>query len=168
MSAVTKVLNRVLSGACVLLFAVLVLTVSWQVFSRQVLNSPSAWSESLAKYIFVWLGMFGAALVFSERGHIAVDLLVHKFSAGVQRLAAAGVQLAVIAFAAPALVWGGSRMVSLTWGQTLPSLPLHEGAFQLVMPVTGAIVVYYATEQLIALLRRDEPADTADGTNEAI
>ena len=76
MTAVKNALDRILTWACVALFAVLVLDVSWQVFARQVLNSPSGWSEELAKYLFIWLGLFGAALVFGERGHIAVDFAV--------------------------------------------------------------------------------------------
>lgn len=168
MRVVRKTLDKGLAAACVLLFAVLVLTVTWQVFSRQVLGAPSSWSEELAKYVFVWLGMFGAALVFSERGHIAVDLLVHKCPAEVRRAAAAAVQVAIITFAVPALVWGGSRMVALTWDQTLTALPVDEGVFQLVMPVTGVIIAYCAADQLVSILRRQEPTAAADGPNEAI
>lgn len=167
---VKKLLDRALAAACVVLFSVLVLTVTWQVFSRQVLGEPSSWSEELATYVFVWLGMFGAALVFSERGHIAVDLLVRRFPAGARRAAAVVVQLCVITFAVLALIWGGSRMTALTWDQTLTALPVTEGPFQLVMPVTGVLVVYYAAEQLVSLLRRGEPgtAGATDSTNEAI
>lgn len=78
MRALKKASDRVLATACVALFAILIVTVTWQVFTRQVLNEPSSWSEELAKYVFVWLGMFGAALVFSERGHIAVDVVARK------------------------------------------------------------------------------------------
>lgn len=168
MLVVKKFLDRVLAAACVALFAVLVLTVSWQVFSRQVLNAPSNWSEQLAKYVFVWLGMFGAALVFSERGHIAVDFLIRKCPAGVQRVAAVIVQLAVIAFAALALVWGGSRMVLLTWDQSLTVLPAQVGPFHLVMPITGVIIILYAVHHLVSVLRREEVAIGTDDSTEAI
>ncbi|MDI3403412.1 TRAP transporter small permease [Streptomyces cavernicola] len=168
MLAVKKFLDRVLAAACVALFAVLVLTVSWQVFSRQVLNAPSNWSEQLAKYVFVWLGMFGAALVFSERGHIAVDFLIRKCPAGVQRGAAVVVQLAVIAFAALALIWGGSRMVLLTWDQNLTVLPTQVGPLHLVMPVTGVIITLYAVYHLVSVLRGEEAAIETDDSTEAI
>ena len=49
-------LDRLLMAACVALFSVLVVTVVWQVITRQILQSPSAWTSELAQYLFVWLG----------------------------------------------------------------------------------------------------------------
>lgn len=165
MHALRKVLDRLLAVACVLLFAILVITVSWQVFTRQVLDDPSGWSEALAKYLFVWLGMFGAALVFSERGHIAVEFVVGKFSEGTQRLVAVFVQLTIIAFAVLALIWGGTRIVLLTWGQSLTALPGQMGPVYLVMPITGAIITFYAIYHVMAVLRGEEaPVEAGDQT----
>lgn len=159
MHAVKKVLDKVLAVACVVLFAVLIVTVSWQMFTRQVLSSPSSWSEELAKYVFVWLGMFGAALVFSERGHIAVDFVVRKFSPRVQRLVGALVQLAVIVFSALALVWGGTRLAVLAWGQSLSTLPAHLGLVYLVLPITGVIITGYALYHLVFPRREEAPLE---------
>ena len=70
MTTVKNGIDKVLTWVCVVLFAALVLDVMWQVVTRQILNNPSAWSEELAKYLFIWLGLFGASLVFGERGQI--------------------------------------------------------------------------------------------------
>ncbi len=78
-------LDKTLSAICIGLFALLVVIVTWQVFTRQVLNDPSAWSETLARYVFIWLGLLGSALVFGERGHIAIDLLARRLTRSVQR-----------------------------------------------------------------------------------
>jgi TRAP-type C4-dicarboxylate transport system permease small subunit len=69
-----QALDRVLAAASIVLFVLLVVIVAWQVVTRQIIKDPSAWSEEAARYTFVWLGFFATALVFSERGHIAVDL----------------------------------------------------------------------------------------------
>ncbi|MGJ9403346.1 TRAP transporter small permease [Arthrobacter sp. KK5.5] len=156
MQVVKKSLDRVLALACVALFAVLVVTVVWQVFSRQVLQNPSAWTSELAQYLFVWLGLFGAALVFAERGHIAVDFLVRKFAPAVEKATAIFVQVAIIAFAVLVLVWGGLRVTERTWGQALSGLPVTVGPLYLVMPVTGLIVVFYAVYHALAIIRGDE------------
>ncbi|MFP5073224.1 TRAP transporter small permease [Pseudonocardia nantongensis] len=156
MHTLSKIFDKVLATACVALFAILVATVSWQVFTRQVLGDPSTWSEELAKYVFVWLGMFGAALVFSERGHISVDVVVRRFSERTQRVVAVAVQLAVIAFAVTALVWGGARITVLAWGQSLSALPSHLGVVYLVVPITGVIITFYAGSHLASVLRRGE------------
>ncbi|GAA3725339.1 TRAP-type C4-dicarboxylate transport system permease small subunit [Spinactinospora alkalitolerans] len=158
MRAVKEALDKILAAACVVLFTVLVLTVSWQVFTRQVLNAPSGWSEELSRYVFVWLGLFGAALVFSERGHIAVDFIVRKLAEGVQRVIAVVVQLAITAFAVVVLVWGGWRASRLAWETDLTSLPVQVGPLYLVMPITGMIITFYAVYHVVLVLRRKEPA----------
>lgn len=168
MRALKKVSDRVLATACVALFALLIVTVTWQVFTRQVLSEPSSWSEELAKYVFVWLGMFGAALVFSERGHIAVDIVVRKFPERLRLVMVVGVQLTIVAFAGLTLVWGGVRLTAVGWGQSLTALPGHLGLVYLVMPVTGVIIVCYALHHIASILRRDAAAVETDHTAEEV
>ncbi|WP_026533011.1 TRAP transporter small permease [Arthrobacter sp. H41] len=161
MQALKKILDRFLAVACVVLFAVLVITVVWQVFSRQVLNSPSAWTSELAQYLFVWLGLFGAALVFAERGHIAVDFLVRKFPEKAERATAILVQAVIAAFAGLIFVWGGYRVSEQSWDQALTGLPVTVGPLYLVMPITGVVIIFYAVYHAAAILRGDE-ATSAD------
>lgn len=162
MQVVKKSFDRFLALVCVVLFAVLVVTVVWQVFSRQVLNSPSAWTSELAQYLFVWLGLFGSALVFAERGHIAVDFVVRKFPNSVEKATAIFVQLAIVAFSALVLVWGGFRVAEKSWGQALTGLPVTVGPLYLVMPIAGIIIIFYALFHMLAVIRGDEEpiADT--------
>ena len=53
----------------------LVATVTWQVFSRYVLNDPSNWTDELARYAMIWLGLLGASYLFGIKGHLAITLL---------------------------------------------------------------------------------------------
>lgn len=172
MNAVTKVLDKVLSGAAVLLFTLLVIVVVWQVFSRQVLASPAAWTEELSRYLFVWLGLFAAALVFSERGHIAVDFVARRTNPGAQRAIAALVQVAVLVFALAVLVYGGIRVAQGAWNQNLSALPVTLGQMYVAMPVTGVLIAVYSLANLLDVIagRTDPfPADeeTADALDEA-
>jgi TRAP-type C4-dicarboxylate transport system permease small subunit len=158
MTAVKNVLDRALSWCCIVLFAVLVLDVGWQVFTRQVLNSPSGWSEELAKYLFIWLGLLGGAWVFGERGHVAADLAVQRMPEKVQRVTAVLVQLSTLAFAVLALVWGGYRVVHLTWDQTLTGLPVNVGWMYLALPISGVITAFYSVYHMIYISKGDEVA----------
>ena len=138
MTTVKNGIDRVLTWVCVVLFAALVLDVMWQVVTRQILNNPSAWSEELAKYLFIWLGLFGAALVFGERGHVAVDLLVQRSPRKVQLVLMVLVQLAILAFAVLVLVWGGIRVSNLAWDQNLTGLPVNVGWLYTARPNPAA------------------------------
>lgn len=152
MTAVKNALDRVLTLVCVVLFATLVLDVSWQVFTRQVLASPSGWSEELAKYLFIWLGLFGSALVFGERGHIAVDVAVRKLPRPAQVALAVVVQLSILAFTGLALIWGGFLVSQLAWGQNLTGLPITVGPLYLALPISGALIAFYTLYHLVRIL----------------
>ncbi|GAB3269088.1 TRAP transporter small permease [Arthrobacter pigmenti] len=162
MEATKKTLDRVLEVACVILFAALVLVVVWQVFTRQVLNDPSSWSSVLARYIFVWLGLAGAALVFGERGHIAVDFVVSKLPEIAEKAVAVLVQAIIAAFSAIILVWGGYRVALQSWDQALSGLPLYVGPLYLAMPVAGVLIVLYAIYHSVQVVRSQEPPLEAD------
>lgn len=165
MNAVKKGLDKVLSWASVVLFALLVVVVVWQVVSRQILQDPSAWTEELARYTFVWLGFFAAALVFSERGHIAVDFLVRKTPPPVQTASGALSQIAIATFALVVLVWGGWRASQGAWNQSLAALPSQVGVMYLVMPITGVLITFYATYHLLGILSgRLSPIGPAEDT----
>lgn len=167
MKAVTRVLERVLGVACVVLFAVLVVVVVWQVFSRQVLGSPSTWSEEAARYLFVWLGLFGAALVFSERGHIAVDFLIRRLPKPVLRGALVLIQLTIVTLAALVFVYGGWKYSQQAWAQQLSALPVNVGSMYLVMPITGALIIWFAVQHLIEALVATEPVSVLGVDEEA-
>ena len=167
MTHVKRGLDVALRWLCIGLFAALVLIVVWQVFSRQVLNAPSTWSEELAKYIFIWLGLFGAALVFGERGHIAVDALVRKMPERLQRWNAVLGQIVIAAFAVLVLVYGGWQVSELAWNQSMPGLPLKVGWLYLALPLSGVLVLFYTVYHLVAVVRGVENA-TVEGDPEAI
>jgi TRAP-type C4-dicarboxylate transport system permease small subunit len=158
MTRAKLLLDRLLTWVCVVLFAVLVVDVTWQVFTRQVLDQPSTWSEELAKYLFIWLGLFASALVFGERGHIAVDFAVKKLPAKVQVVVAVLVQLAILVFTALVLVWGGLRVVELAWDQNLTGLPVNVGPLYLALPISGVLIALYTVYHLVRILTGAERA----------
>jgi len=144
MDSVKRVLDKILYWITVVLFALLVIVVVWQVFSRQVLNDPSTWTEEGARMTFVWLGLFASAYVFGERGHIAVEFVARKLPLRGERVLAVLVQVVILAFAVIVLVWGGWRASQNAWLQNLSALPFTLGQMYLALPVSGALIAFYA------------------------
>lgn len=153
-----RFIDRVLAATCIVIFTALVVIVGWQVFSRQLLPSPASWTEETARYVFVVLAMFGAALVFSERGHIAVELLASRARPAVQRLMAVLVELVVIFFSVYVLIYGGWRAASNAWGQDISTMPVSVGQVYAVLPITGVLVTYFAVCHLVGVLAGAEQA----------
>lgn len=150
------VVEKTLTVVCVVLFMLLVVVVSWQVFSRQILGSPSQWSETLSRYLFVWVGLFGAALVFGERGHMAIDVAVRLLPKAPQKIIGIFVQVIVIAFSAYILVWGGWRASMNAWSQNLAGLPTAVGPWYLVLPISGGLIILFALYSMIKIMTGEE------------
>jgi len=139
-----RVLDTILYWITVVLFALLVVVVVWQIFSRQVLGDPSTWTEEGARMTFVWLGLFASAFVFGERGHIAVEYVARKFPARGEKVLSIVVQVIVLAFAVIVLVWGGWRASQNAWLQNLSALPFTLGQMYLALPISGVLIAFYS------------------------
>lgn len=58
-----RALENILAHLLVVLMGLMVLNVLWQVFSRYVIGEPSAFTDELARFLMIWLGLLGAAYV---------------------------------------------------------------------------------------------------------
>ena len=152
---------------CIVLFSVLVVVVVWQVFTRQVLGDPSPWTTVTAQYMFVWLSLFAATLVFGERGHIAVDVLAQRAPGAARQVLVVAVQACTLAFAALGMVWGGLRGVSMSWDQVIPGFPFTVGHMYLALPVAGVMIAFLALEDLLLAVRGDELLPLEETDDEA-
>ena len=54
---VTNVVDQGLRGLLVVLMGMAVLNVLWQVFTRFVISAPSGFTEELARYVLIWVGI---------------------------------------------------------------------------------------------------------------
>ena len=73
--------NRIdlfLKWILVVIMAAMTINVLWQVFSRFILQNPSSFTEELARYMLIWVGILGASYVAGQKMHLAIDLLPSK------------------------------------------------------------------------------------------
>lgn len=152
MKKVKDVLDVVLRTICVVLFALLVLLVSWQVFTRLVLGNPSVWSEEAARYTFIWLSLIGISIATGEKADVAIDFFVQKVPVALQRWFEVSAYLSTISFAIIVMIWGGYLNSSLAWAQRNPVLPINAGVLYLAVPVAGGLFAFYLLYHLIRTL----------------
>ena len=140
-----SVLDQSIKIFIALLMGVMVLNVTWQVFSRYVLGDPSSFTDELSRYSMIWLGLLGAAFVSGKQGHLAIDLLAQRLK-GKQliylQLFGHGM---VIFFAAVVMVWGGGNLVYISQllQQKSATLQVPLSWVYGMLPVSGLLVVYY-------------------------
>lgn len=159
MELIKKVLDKILSTICVLLFGALVVLVTWQVFTRFVLNNPSAFSEELAKYCFVWLVMFGAAFVFGENGHMRIEFIQDSMPKKIRMIAQVFIEVSIIAFSALVLISGGLTTTKIAWTQMSAALNVPVGYLYAVMPVSGFFIIFYCLYNIYVIAKTKKPLE---------
>jgi len=155
-----------LASLLVLLMSALVAAVVWQVLSRYLLASPSVWTEELARFLLIWIGVLGSVYAYYTRSHLTVDLLSERLGeAGRQRLEA--LQSAFVAiFALTAMVIGGVRLVWITWllDQTSPALGVPMAMVYAVVPLSGGLLLWLAAHNVLVWHRSGRAlSEVADG-----
>jgi len=149
----TQQLNRILEIFLVILMVVLVLDVLWQVVSRYLLSSPSSFTDELAGYLLIWVGVLGAAYVAGRKEHLAIDILVQKSSPSRQHLLLFIIHMLILLFALSVMVTGGVVLMYTRFVLDVKSaaLQLPLGYVYIVLPISGLIITYYEVLHILQL-----------------
>jgi len=89
-------IDKVLGHALWIIMSIMVINVLWQVFSRFVLNSPSSFTDELARYLMIWLSLLGAAFVSGKNKHIGLDIIPSRSSPATRKKLKKLVEIIVI------------------------------------------------------------------------
>ncbi len=149
------ILNKVLEVFLVILMSVLVLDVLWQVFSRYLLESPSSFTDELAGFLLIWVGVLGAAYVAGRKEHLAIDILIQRSPPARQRFLLYLIHSLVFLFALSVMVTGGFILVYSRFVLQVKSaaLQLPLGFVYIVLPISGLIIMFYEVLHMLNLKR---------------
>lgn len=147
-----QTIDRYLAYLLVFLMIVITLDVLWGVFTRYALGNQAGWTEELARYLLIWIGMLGAAYASGQRLHLAIDLLSPKLSPKAQLRLASFINILIAGFALTAMVIGGARLIYITQtlGQTSAAMRIPMAVVYLAIPLAGALIVYYKVNDLFS------------------
>ncbi|HKJ80361.1 MAG TPA: TRAP transporter small permease [Prolixibacteraceae bacterium] len=150
-----SIIDKSLEWFLVFLMSVLVLDVLWQVSSRYVMNSPSNFTDELAGFLLIWVGLVGAAYVAGKREHLAIDLLIQKSSPKRKFKLEMIISVVIIIFAVTVLVIGGSWLVYTRFYLSVKSaaLGLPLGIVYLVLPLSGILITYFDIDNMINMVK---------------
>ena len=151
---IRTILIRSLEITVMVVVAVLVLDVVWQVVTRFIMKDPSRWTDELATMLLIWVSLLGASVGFIRKVHLGVDYFVGKLKGKLKLSIEFLVYLLIIAFAGIILIYGGYTLVSdtLNTGQPSPALQVEMGYIYLALPISGIFIAIFALEAAIQTL----------------
>ncbi len=142
-----------------LLMSLLVLDVIWQVVTRFLLNNPSSFTDELARFLLIWLGLLGAALVSGHKMHLAIDLLSDQLSSSnAQKYLSIFTGSVVVVASLSIMVFGGSKLVYTIWslGQTSTALQIPLSMVYSILPLSGLLITYFAVDDVLSRIIKPE------------
>jgi TRAP-type mannitol/chloroaromatic compound transport system permease small subunit len=126
--------------------------ISWEVFSRYVLNDPHAWVLDAQIMLYGLLFMTAGAYTLAKNGHVRGDVLYGFFKPRTQ----ASIDLTLyIVFFLPgivALTWAGWTFANESLAireQTFNADPIPVYPFKFVVPVAGAFLLLQGIVEII-------------------
>jgi TRAP-type C4-dicarboxylate transport system permease small subunit len=137
--------DSVLEKVLVVIMSTMVINVLWQVFSRYILANPSSFTDELARYLMIWVGVLGAAYVAGKGNHVAITYFSEKFSSANQKKVQTFINLTILTFAILGMLIGGVRLVYITLvlEQLSPALKIPLGVVYSVIPISGILIIFY-------------------------
>ena len=153
MERIAKKMTKGLEVILVILMSVLVVDVLWQVFSRYLLSSPSSFTDELAGFLLIWVGVLGAAYVAGRQEHLAIDILLQKSSPARQKKLLYLIHGLIFLFALAVMLVGGVVLMYTRFVLEVKSaaLQLPLGYVYIVMPLSGLIIMFYEVLHILNL-----------------
>jgi TRAP-type C4-dicarboxylate transport system permease small subunit len=153
MDKLLKGVRSVLYGFSVVAMSVMLVIIFAQVVTRYLFNYTPEWSEELARFLFVWVGFLGSALIMGESGHLAVQFLPDKFKG-----TALGTVLDIVINACGYVFIGllltqGWKMTSIMTFQRAPGLDIPMSWVYVIIPVSCVLMLLYLFRETLRIFR---------------
>ena len=154
-------IQRVIAAICIVLMAAIVLDVTWQVVTRFILKNPSSYTEELAGFLLIWIGLLGASHALYTKAHLGIDILTYKLKGTKKQTIEIIVNVLVFLFAFFVMVIGGYRLVNLTLTlkQISPAMGIPMGYVYVVVPLSGVLMMIYSIDFMVKALSNPESAE---------
>lgn len=138
--------NRILELFLIIIFALLVLDVLFQVFSRYLMGRSFAWTEEFARFSLIWMTIIGAAYLNAKREHLSMDFLYEKFSIENKRKTSILIEIFIFLFGLIVMVFGGFNLVytTLHLEQLSGTLRIPLGYVYAIMPFSGLLIMCFS------------------------
>ena len=143
-------IDKILGNFLAILMGIMTIDVLWGVFTRYAMGSQASWTEELARFLLIWIGILGAAYAAGKDMHLAIDLLRPRLNNSGQKRLYLLISSLIIIFAFVVMVVGGIRLIYITQvlGQLSPALRIPMAVVYSVVPLSGLLVIYYKADNM--------------------
>ncbi|MFD2706803.1 TRAP transporter small permease [Salibacterium lacus] len=144
MQMVKQSVDKLLFGINVLLLVTMTVLSIYQVFTRYFLDVPSTISEEMVRFLLIWFALFTTAYVFGQQKHIAITVLLQRFTERMQRVIFKLIQVFWFLLSTGSLIIGGIILITYTNQETSAALGISMMYVYLALPLAGLFIAFYS------------------------
>jgi TRAP-type C4-dicarboxylate transport system permease small subunit len=144
------------------ILAVMTVLVFLTVIYRYFLLAPISWGEEMARFLFIALSLFGAAIAMKDGAHFRITILVDRFPP------AARTGLEILIALATSVVLGvvlakGWGLALLNRNQESPALGVPMSVPYLAVPLGALLMLFFAWTSLLLKWHDERTAQSGAG-----
>lgn len=132
-----------------------------QVVTRYVTADPIIWSEELARYLFVWITLIGAAAGVRVHAHFGLDL-VRRHAPPLLRTALGALTMLIVASFLALLLYTGILETRQAALQMSPALQVRMHWAYLALPVGAGLALWHVLAHWVRSGIGAHPLDKAE------
>jgi TRAP-type C4-dicarboxylate transport system permease small subunit len=140
LEAASRFCNRVARFILVAASATMAVIIFLQVLFRFSIKIPLPWSEELARYLMIWIGMMGASIALHEGRHIGVDFVMEHLPGRLRRIFSVAAILGVVWFLW-LMVREGGDLALINYSQSSPAMMIPMLIPYAAIPAGGAFML---------------------------
>lgn len=131
-----------------LMIAAIVLITLAAVWWRYVVNAPISWIEQVSNILFIWITFIGAAVLYRQKLHIGVDMLMEMLKGRAKEVLFWVVEIGNMVFVTVLLVYSLKLSIDVL-PNTYGALDITPAWFYFSAPVSCVMMLLYFLEKIV-------------------
>ena len=125
----------------IVLTLILFVVVTFNVFTRYVLNNSMGWADELSRFVFIWVCFLGATLSFYHDEHVGLSFVLERIRSIRIRGIIKILDEVLIMLVLLALVWYG-WIVAISATNVSPALYIPMKYVYMIVPFCGTLMAF--------------------------
>ena len=131
---------RIMKIIVQVILLVMLIVVSLQIFFRYILNQPLAWTEEVARLLFIWMVFLGATLAIKDNTHLKMDYFYDRFPEKIKKAVELLHNILIIGFSVSILI-SGIQILSITADEVLPGSEISLLFYYTPVPLSAIFII---------------------------
>ena len=152
-----KIIDKIEKAVSCVSVAVMAVLVFANVIARYVFNSPLAFSDEIASYLFILMSFMGTAIAARRKAHLGLSIVTDKLSPRGRKYVGVVMYLISAFFCLLIVIFGAQMVMSqIRLSQETATMQWPEWIYGLFVPVGAAFALIAFLEVAVKMIRNEE------------